>query len=51
MRIYFKLLGAHYHCRVFFNGKCGDLCVGEKEWAEFQACFSSFTQWFNETSS
>lgn len=40
MRIYYKLLGSHYHCRVFFNGKAGDLVVGASEWGGFQRCFN-----------
>lgn len=41
MNIYWKLLGGHYHCRVFMNGaKCGDLCCRKEEWKEFRAAFS-----------
>jgi hypothetical protein len=33
MRIYFKIGGAHVHCRVFTTGsKCGDLCFTLEEW-------------------
>lgn len=32
MRIYWQLRGAHVHCRVFLNGKAGDLVFGEREW-------------------
>ena len=41
MRIYYKLLGGHYHCRVFFNGLSGNLVVGEREWDEFRSCFGT----------
>ena len=32
MRIYYKRVGAHIHCRVFTNGKNGDLVFSETEW-------------------
>jgi len=32
MRIYWQLRGAHVHCRVFLNGKAGDLVFAEREW-------------------
>jgi hypothetical protein len=39
MRIRFRKLGGHYHCRVFTAStqggtfaKCGDLCFSEDEW-------------------
>lgn len=48
MRIYYKLLGGHYHCRVFFNGKAGDLVVADREWKEFQASFASHVRWIVE---
>lgn len=42
MRIYYRLLGAHYHMRVFINGaKSGDLCVRQSEWNEFCSWFKS----------
>jgi len=33
MRIYFRVLGGHVHCRVFTSGsKCGDLVFTVEEW-------------------
>jgi hypothetical protein len=39
MRIRYRKLGGHYHCRVFTSpyqgavfSKCGDLCFSEDEW-------------------
>jgi hypothetical protein len=49
MRIYYKLLGGHYHCRVFFNGKSGDLVVGKDEWAAFRRSFAARVSWIDET--
>lgn len=34
MRIYFCKRGAHIHCRVFTNGKNGDLVFDEREWPD-----------------
>lgn len=49
MRIYYQLRGAHYHCRVFMHGKCGDLCVGQDDWIEFRASFNiNFVTWIEE---
>lgn len=39
MKIYYQLLGGHYHCRCFFHGKAGDLVIGESEWFEFRSMF------------
>lgn len=41
MRIYYRLMGGHYRCRVFMNGKMGELVVAEKEWDTFKSMFSS----------
>lgn len=51
MRIYYKLAGAHYHCRVFFNGKSGDLVCGQDEWAAFRRCFGAAVQWIEDEKS
>lgn len=49
MNIYYKLLGGHYHFRVFMNGaKCGDLCCRQNEFHEFQAAFSVKAIWIEE---
>lgn len=49
MRIYYKLLGGHYHCRVFINGaKSGDLCCRESEWTQFMLSFDVRVQWIEE---
>lgn len=48
MRIYYKLLGRHYHCRVFFNGKSGELVCSEDEWPAFRRSFSSTVTWIME---
>lgn len=41
IRIRYKKLGGHYHCRVFTApneqqtfAKCGELCFDEREWPE-----------------
>ena len=40
-RIYYKTLGGHVHCRVYFGpegfgaGKCGDLVFQVKEFRQF----------------
>lgn len=40
MRVYYKLLGGHYHCRVFMNGGlCGTLVSRESEWMDFKTSF------------
>lgn len=31
MRVYWKLLGAHIHMRVFYHGMMGELVCAEKE--------------------
>lgn len=49
MKIYWKLLGAHYHCRVFFNGKSGDLVCGFDEWREFRTSFTHNVTWIDES--
>ena len=46
MRIYYKKLGGHYHCRVFLNGKMGDLVAAERDSFKFQYCFQSTTVQF-----
>lgn len=51
MRIYYKLLGGHYHCRVFFNGLSGNLVVGEREWNEFRSYFGGRTNFIPEDGS
>lgn len=49
MNIYFKILGGHYHFRVFMNGaKCGDLCCREEEFRQFQAAFATSVRWIAE---
>lgn len=32
IKLYYEKRGAHVHCRVFFNGKAGDLVFCEREW-------------------
>lgn len=51
IRIYFKQLGGHVHCRVFTAksrdhtfGKCGDLVLSEEEWPAFQALMARSKQ-------
>lgn len=39
MRIYYQLRGAHVHCRVFLNGKAGDLVFAEREWPTVREAF------------
>jgi hypothetical protein len=46
MRIRFKKLGGHIHCRVFTAktpdgtfAKCGDLVFDEKEWQDIARLF------------
>ena len=34
MRIYWQKRGGHIYCRVFTNGKNGDLVFDEREWPE-----------------
>lgn len=48
MRIYYQLLGAHYHCRVFFNGLSGQLVVAEREWDQFRSSFATTVSWMPE---
>lgn len=47
MRIRYKKLGGHYHCRVFTArgnidstfAKCGSVVFDEREWPEVRALF------------
>ena len=46
MRLRYKKLGGHYHCRLFTAreanqtfAKCGDLVFDEREWGEVLATF------------
>lgn len=49
MNIYYKLLGGHYHFRVFMNGaKCGGLCCRKEEFHQFQLAFSTSTRWIED---
>jgi len=33
MNWYYTVAGGHTHVRVFMNGKCGELCFGNEEFA------------------
>jgi hypothetical protein len=49
VRIYFKVLGGHVHCRVFTTGsKCGDLVFTVKEWPWVRALFEPFADLVEE---
>lgn len=42
MRIYFKVLGGHVHCRVFTVGSmCGTLVFTVNEWTYVQTHFNA----------
>lgn len=47
LRIYYKKMGAHYHMRVFFHGKMGDLCVDEDSWPFFRSLFNEHVEWID----
>jgi hypothetical protein len=51
VRIFYKKLGGHYHMRLFLHGKLGDLCVGERDWDDFRACFGASAFFIEETES
>lgn len=45
MRLYWRKLGGHYHCRLFSgNGKSGDLVFDEREWPHVLAAFEVIAQ-------
>ena len=49
MRVYFKILGGHVHCRVFTTGsKCGDLVFTVEEWPEVTGFWMSDAQFIEE---
>jgi hypothetical protein len=50
MRIYFRTLGGHVHCRVFTDGaKSGDLVFSLKEFEMVRShCFSPYVTWITE---
>lgn len=48
-RIYYELRGAHYHCRVFYNGKLGDLVFAEDELDAMKQAFNGCS-WIEEKS-
>jgi hypothetical protein len=56
VRIYYKKLGAHYHCRVFTGtlpdgtfAKSGDLVFRESEWAALQDLWWGVAEFLPET--
>ena len=50
MRVYFRILGGHVHCRVFTTGsKCGDLVFALNEWPARTLWFRSDVQFIDET--
>jgi hypothetical protein len=45
LRIYYRRLGGHVHCRVFTTGLVGELVFGQDEWpdiVEKLACVATF---------
>ena len=54
LRIRYKKLGGHYHCRVFIGvpgntfAKVGDLILDEVDWDQIEHMFRSNHEFINE---
>lgn len=50
IKVYWKQLGGHIHCRVFTTALVGELIFSENEWAMVQRAWGSSTAFLRELS-
>lgn len=48
MRLYYRVKGAHVHCRLYTSGLCGELVFGEMEWPVMKKRFSLIAEVIEE---
>lgn len=48
MRIYYKVLGYHVHCRVFTTALCGTLVFSLREWTYVKDLFIREVQFIED---